>query len=91
MQTKWLECKISEGMFTGEYQVVGKLYNQTAFSLFAEKEDLKFEAEPDGTPVDGKIRVVLLEQKEDRSLVALPQPALENGAYITVPSESVAE
>ena len=87
---KWLDCTISPGQFTGEYAVQGKLFDNTGFSLFAEKEALKFDAEPTADkPVKGLIRIVPGQQKDDLTLVTLPQPSLENGQTITVKAEQV--
>ena len=82
---EWLECKISPGQFSGEYAVQGKLFDTTDFSLFAPKKDLKFDEEPvTGKPVNGLIRIVQGEQKENLQLVSLPRPTFENGRTITV-------
>ena len=87
---KWLDCTISMGQFTGEFAVQGRMFNDSEFSLFAQKDELLFDKEP--TPkksIRGKIRVVTLDEKEDLLLVALPRPTLENGRAITVKAEDV--
>lgn len=87
---KWLECTISPGQFTGEYAVQGKLFDNTGFSLFAEKEDLKFKEEPtEDKPVVGWIRIVLGPPKDNLLLVRLPQPTFENSQTITVKTNQV--
>lgn len=88
--TKWLECTISPGQFTGEYAIRGKLFDGTEFSMFAEKDDLDFEEEPtEDKPVVGRIRTVLGPKKGDLLLVRLPQPTFENGQTITVKTNQV--
>ena len=82
---KWLDCTISPGQFTGEFAVGGKLFNDSGFSLFAEREDLKFDKEPSRDEhVTGHIRVVVGSEKDDLLLVTLPQSTFENGQTITV-------
>jgi len=81
----WLDCTISPGQFTGEYAVQGKLFDGTGFSLFAEKSDIKFDREPTrDKPVEGQIRIVHLDEKDDLLLVALPKPTFENGQTVTI-------
>ena len=82
---KWLDCTISPGQFDGEFAVQGELYDESEFSLFAQKNDLRFKSEPtQEKPVKGELRVVPLEEKDDRILVTLPQTTFENGRTITV-------
>lgn len=89
---KWLDCTISPGQFTGEFAVQGNLYDGKGFSLFADKEDLKFKGEPTfDNPVKGFISVVHFEKQGDLSLVALPRSTFENGQIITVKADMVKE
>ncbi|MBW8000757.1 MAG: hypothetical protein FVQ80_01880 [Planctomycetes bacterium] len=91
---KWLNCEISTGQFTGEFAVSGELFDNSGFSLFAQKEDLGFPKgkEPDeNNSVHGTIRVTPLETKKDLVLVELPRPTLENGRSITVRTEQIKE
>ena len=61
MGNKWLDCTISPGQFTGEFAVQGELFDNTGFSLFATKEDLKFEGKPaSDKPVSGFIKITPL-------------------------------
>jgi len=88
--TKWLECRIFPGQFTGEYAVQGKLFDDTGFSLFAEEEDVRFSGEPSfDNAVDGLIRIELGPRKDDLLLVTLPQPTFENGQTITVRASQI--
>ncbi len=92
MGNKWLDCTISPGQFTGEFAVQGELFDNTGFSLFATKEDLKFEGKPaSDKPVSGFIKITPLMQENDLQLVSLPRPTLENGRSITVRTEHIKE
>ena len=87
---KWLDCTISEGQFTGEFAVQGKMFDSTDFSMFAPKDVLRFEEEPTkNKQVKGSIQVTPLEQKGDLSLIALPRPTFENGRTITVKTSQI--
>lgn len=58
--------------------------------MFAFKEDLDFEGEPSfEKPVEGWIRIITMDQKDDLLLVNLPRTTLENGQAITVKSNLV--
>lgn len=87
---KWLDCTISEGQFTGEFAVQGKMFDSTDFSMFAPKEVLRFDEEPTkNKQVKGSIQVTPLEQKDDLTLIALPRPTFENGRTITVKTSQI--
>jgi len=87
---KLLSCTISPGQFTGEFAVQGKLFDERAFSLFALREHLEFDEEPTRDKhVEGWIRVVPLDQRDDLLLVALPRTTFENGRAITVKANEV--
>jgi len=89
---KWLDCTISPGQFTGEFAVEGSLFDGTGFSLFADKDDLKFNGEPTfDNPIKGFIQVVHLDKQGNLSLVALPRSTFENGQIITVKADMVKE
>lgn len=87
----WLECTISQGQFTGEFAVQGKMFDSTDFSLFAPEKDLQFNKEkPTGNEhVKGAIRIIPLDEKEDLMFVALPRPTFENGQTITVKKHQI--
>jgi hypothetical protein len=88
--TAWLKCTVSVGQFPQEYSVRGKLFDGTAFSLFAPVGDVTVEGEVTrGRWIDGWVRVATGSQKDDRILVALPQPALENGQIISVKIDDI--
>ncbi len=88
--TAWLKCMVSVGQFPQEYSVCGKLFNGTQFSLFAPVDDVEIEGEvARGKWVNGWVRVATGSQKGDCVLVALPQPALENGQIISVKIDDI--
>ena len=83
--TKWLECEITQGQFTGEYAVRARMFDETEFSLFVPKDYLKFSEEPSlDKPVNGMISVSVTDQKDNLVLINLPRPTFENGRSITV-------
>ncbi len=83
--TKWLDCEIAQGQFTGEYAVKARMFDETEFSLFVPKNCLKFSEEPSlDKHVSGMISVSVTDQKDDLVLVNLPRPTFENGRSITV-------
>lgn len=83
--TKWLDCEITQGQFTGEYAVKAQMFDGTEFSLFVPKDCLNFKNEPSlYKPVNGMISVSVADQKDDLVLVNLPRPTFENGRSITV-------
>lgn len=83
--TKWLDCEITQGQFTGEYAVKARMFDETEFSLFVPKDCLKFSEEPSlDKPVNGMVSVSVAGQKDDLVLINLPRPTFENGRSITV-------
>jgi len=83
--TKWLDCEISQGQFTGEYAVTARMFDETEFSLFVPRDFLNFSEEPSiDKPVSGMISVSVAAQKDELVLVNLPRPTFENGRSITV-------
>ena len=87
---KWLECMITPGQFSGEYAVQGKMFDGEGFSLFAPKEDLKFDREPEtDKPVKGFVRIVTGPENNNLLMVSLPRPTFENGRTITVNASQI--
>jgi hypothetical protein len=88
----WLKCQVLPGQFSGEFAIRGKLFNNSDFSLFAERNDVKFTDEPSIDKfVDGWLKITVGSQQGDLLLVALPQPSFENGQTITVKRDQVRE
>lgn len=86
----WLDCRVSPGQFSVEYAVCGTLYNGGGFSLFAPCEDVECEGTPSwDEPLTGRLRVKILNQKDEKQLVRLPREALENGYFVTVKADQV--
>jgi hypothetical protein len=66
------------------------MFDATEFSLFAPKEDLRFDREPtEKKPEPGSIRVSFVEEKDGFVMVVLPRPTFENGRMVTVKKERV--
>ncbi len=83
--TKWLDCEISQGQFTGEYAVTARMFDETECSLFVPRDCLDFSEEPSkNESVNGLISVSVTAKKDDLVLVSLPRPTFENGRSITV-------
>ena len=88
--TAWLKCMVSLGQFPQEYSVRGSLFNGTPFSLFAPRDDVQAEDQvTQGKWVNGWVRVATGDRKGNCILVALPQPALENGQIISVKIDDI--
>ena len=87
----WLSCEISQGQFTGEFAVQAKMFDSSAFSLFALREDLQFDEKEleNSNRVQGLIRILPLKKEGDLVLVALPRPTFENGRTITVNASQI--
>jgi len=86
----WLSCTISPGQFTGEFAVRSKMFDATEFSLFAPKEDLRFDKEPTEKNSEiGSMRVSFVQEEDDLIMVMLPRPTFENGRMVTVKREQV--
>ncbi len=90
MQPKWLNCTISEGLFSGEYSVKGQLSNFVDFSLFAPEQYIRLDTPLEGQQaVNGCIAVSVLDEQGEEALVLLPAPTFENGQTITVRRDQV--
>lgn len=85
---KLLLCKVSPGQFSNEYAVEGTLSNGSGFSMFTHADSLTLNEKPTrDKPVEGWMKIDILEEKGDIVLVSLPQTTLENGRFITVKKE----
>ena len=90
MSMEAVMCKISLGQFTGEYAVQVTTFDGGTVSLFVSEKFLDFESPPsEGSAVDAKITVELIDTKDNLCLVRLPEPTLENGQTITVKDDLV--
>ena len=87
---RWLDCTVSPGQFSVEYAVCGTLHDGGGFSLFAPCEYVECDGTPGrDEPVTGRIRVELLQEKDEKRLVRLPREALENGYFVTVNADQI--
>ena len=85
----YIECRIAPGQFSGEYAVELKTARGESVSLFAPREFLDFDREPQrGEVVEGRLQVVVVREDEQTGLtfVRLPRRALENGHHLVVKS-----
>ncbi len=89
IMSRWLQCKVSEGMFTSEFAVKAEEYDGKGFSLFALKDELDMEDQPNGSPVPGFLRITSIKEENHLVLVALPRPCLEGGQRVTVRSNQL--
>jgi hypothetical protein len=81
----WLRCTLFPGQFSSELAVVVKSVHGREFSLFAAKTDLEYDENPtENHPVEGWVRVNVVQRERNLYLVRLPQTTLENGQYVTV-------
>jgi len=76
MITNWLKCKISEGMFQGEYAVQCKTKKEDILSFFAPSEYIDTE--------QNLVKVILIEMDDDTCLVYIPFAALYGNIGRTV-------
>jgi hypothetical protein len=87
---EWLSCTVTEGQFTGEYAVQGKLFNSDEFSMFVPENYIQVRETPiKGKRVDGLMKVNILDEKGGLVLISLPIPTFENGKTITVKREQL--
>lgn len=86
----WLKCTLSMGQFPNEYGVDGMQFDRTPFSFFVPQTYTKSSQTPTrGKPVEGWVKVTVVERQEDLVLVFLPRPTFQNGSYITVKAEQL--
>jgi hypothetical protein len=86
-----LNCFVTPGQFSDEFAVKGSMFDGRGFSLFAQKSDLKLDADPIGfdNPVNGRIIVERIAESENGVLVRLPVETFENGRMVTVAKEQL--
>jgi hypothetical protein len=82
--TIWLKCKASKGQFSDELAVSGTDYQGEVYSLFARRESVEVDKDPELGEVDARIRVLALDRKGGLVLIRLPSQAFGNGSTITV-------
>lgn len=90
-QITWLKCKVSPGQFSGEYAVSAIDHAGAEFSLFTADSNVEHECEEigEGSECKGRVRVVVLGEKGDLTLVRLPGRTFANGSTVTVRSDQI--
>ncbi len=80
-----LRCTLFPGQFSSELAVVIRSLSGRQYSLFAQISDCECVHLPMGNrPVEGFIRVSVLQCERGSCVIRLPYTTLENGQYITV-------
>jgi hypothetical protein len=87
----WLRCIASKGQFSSELAISIKDFRGEEFSLFAERESVEPEGDPDIRPVPALLRVRLLDQEGELVLIRLPAETFNNGYTVTVKQDQLAE
>ncbi len=84
----WLRCRIGPGQFPDEFAVGGTKHDGRPFSLFAPQQTVQsLEGADRG---EALVRVTVYEKKGNLVLVKLPQQTFENGYFITVRDDQLA-
>ena|SRR5258708_854737 len=79
------------GQFPSELIVIVQSHNGRSYSLFSSRSDVTLDMPPsEGNPVDCLLRVHIVKRDRELFLVRLPQSTLENGQFITVTSDQLA-
>jgi hypothetical protein len=83
---RWLRCKISPGQFSEEYAVSARDYQNVQFSLFVNESFVEHECPEisEGVECNGRLLVIVLDEKQDLALIRLPGRTFENGSTVTV-------
>ena len=82
--TQWLACKVAPGILSNEFAVVIET-SRGDLSFFVSDGQVILSAEPTReSPVDGRVAVVVWDQDDYNSLVALPAEAMEGSRFATV-------
>jgi hypothetical protein len=85
-----IHCQLYPGQFSSEFAVVVASFSGREFSLFAARDDVRSEGQPsEDQPVEGWLRVKVLEREGDHVLVQLPQSTIENGPYLAVGHDEI--
>ena len=81
----YLRCRVTPGLFSGEVAVRGVAADGNDFSMFVSTDFVKL-AGPlrQDRPVTGWLRVEVLSQPGERTLVRLPGQAFETGSTLAV-------
>jgi hypothetical protein len=81
-----ITCKVSRGVFSNERVVLVELPEGRAVTAFVDKRDVIVDRDPAvGEEVGGRLKVEVVETKNDSVLVELPQPSITGGPRVRVP------
>lgn len=83
-------CRVSQGMFSNEWEVTVELSNGYYVIAFIDKKQVFIKQEPEkGQKVGGKVMVSVVTLKKDTIIVDLPQPTLTKGTRIEISKQLV--
>ena len=83
---RWVKCIVRRGLFASERAVVIELPSGKV-SAMVDVSDVRMSGDlPDGEPVEGFVRVRIVESKGGSYLVDLPQPMFGRGSRLLVPA-----
>lgn len=86
----WLPCRVYPGQFSVEFAVVIRQSDGREVSLFVPQDLVDCTQAPSfDHPTPGWIQVEPMQQQGKLTLVYLPRSTLENGQYITVPTDQL--
>lgn len=85
-------CRVSPGMFSTERGIQFDLPDGRRVSAFVDKSRVITASEPrTGRDVDGRLKVDVVQYKDDCAIVDLSQPGLAVGARVRVPRALIEE
>ena len=89
-QVYYLVCKIRSGSFERERGVTIEIPDVGNVSTIVDELDVLPRAKPaPGVIMDGRLRVVVVDQKADKFIVDLPRETFSSGPRIAVPKDLV--
>ncbi len=90
-RTTWLKCMISPGQFTGEFAISAQDHTGGTFSLFVNCDFVEHECGEieEGIECEGRLLVLVLEERQGLSLIKLPGRTFANGSIVTVRSDQL--
>ena len=81
-----IPCKVAVGMFSDEREVFIHLPDGRSLSALVDKRDVLVKSDPEeGKPLDGEVKVSVVEQYKGMVLVDLPQAGITVGPRMQVP------
>lgn len=91
IHSAWLDCMVSPGQFTGEYAISSHDHVGGQFSLFVDSSFVEHECGDisEGVECEGRVQVMVLEEKQGLALIKLPGRTFANGSTLTVKSSQL--